>query len=129
MSNVNYTFSDDGNVAYGELPGGETFAIDADMIDKIRTVRFYLGSKGRHTNKKYVIDCNGRALHDYLFEHREGFEIDHINLDTYDNRRCNIRYCTHQQNQMNQPLSVDSIAAIKASCEGQRRPVRLVERP
>ena len=97
MSNVKYRFSEDGLVAYGELASGQIFVIDADMVEKIRTVKFYLGSKG-NGSQYYVIDCKGRTLHDYLFEHRPGYEIDHINLDTFDNRRCNIRYCTHQQN-------------------------------
>ena len=93
MSNVKYRFSEDGLVAYGELASGQIFVIDADMVEKIRTVKFYLGSKG-NGSQYYVIDCKGRTLHDYLFEHRPGYEIDHINLDTFDNRRCNIGYCT-----------------------------------
>ena len=111
MSNVKYRFSEDGLVAYGELASGQIFVIDADMVEKIRTVKFYLGSKG-NGSQYYVIDCKGRTLHDYLFEHRPGYEIDHINLDTFDNRRCNIRYCTHQQNQMNQPLQKNNTSGV-----------------
>lgn len=112
MSNVKYSFSEDGTAAYGELPSGDVFVIDADMVEKVKTVKFYLGSKGGNSDQYYVIDCRGRALHDYLFEHRMGFEIDHINLDTMDNRRCNIRYCTHQQNQMNQPLQQNNTSGV-----------------
>ncbi|NJP41191.1 endonuclease [Oscillospiraceae bacterium HV4-5-C5C] len=112
MSNVKYNFSDDGTTAYGELPSGEVFVLDADMLAAINGINFYIGSKGPHSSGFYVIDCNGRALHDYLFEHRDGFEIDHINLDTLDNRRCNIRYCTHQQNQMNQPLQQNNTSGV-----------------
>ena len=83
MSNVKYRFSEDGLVAYGNLASGQIFVIDADMVEKIRTVKFYLGSKG-NGSQYYVIDCKGRTLHDYLFEHRPGYEIDHINLDTFD---------------------------------------------
>lgn len=112
MSNVKYSFSDDGLTAYGELPGGEVFVIDADMVDKIKTVKFYVGGKSKDGTQSYVIDCRGRSLHDYLFAHHDGFEIDHINLDTFDNRRCNIRYCTHQQNQMNQPLQKNNTSGV-----------------
>lgn len=111
MSNVKYRFSEDGLVAYGELPSGHIFVIDADMVKKICKVKFYLGSKG-NGSQYYVIDHKGRTLHDYLSEHRPGYEIDHINLDTFDNRRCNIRYCTHQQNQMNQPLQKNNTSGV-----------------
>ena len=62
MSNVKYRFSEDGLVAYGELASGQIFVIDADMVEKIRTVKFYLGSKG-NGSQYYVIDCKGRTLH------------------------------------------------------------------
>lgn len=112
MSNVKYIFSDDGKTAYGELPCGVRFIVDADVVHKIAGVNFYLGSKSKAGNQYYVIDCNGRSLHDYIFPHRNGYEIDHINLDTFDNRRCNIRYCTHQQNQINQPLQKNNISGV-----------------
>ena len=38
MSNVKYRFSEDGLEAYGELASGQIFVIDADMVEKIRTV-------------------------------------------------------------------------------------------
>lgn len=65
MSNVKYRFSEDGLVAYGELASGQIFVIDADMVEKIRTVKFYLGSKG-NGSQYYVIDCKGRALQDLM---------------------------------------------------------------
>lgn len=112
MGNIKYTFSDDGLTVYGEMSGGEVFIIDADNLDKIKGVKFYPGGKSRDGSQIYVMDCNGRTLHNYLFEHRNGYEIDHINLDTFDNRRCNIRYCTHQQNQMNQPLQRNNTSGV-----------------
>ena len=36
-----------------------------------------------------------------LFPDADG-EVDHINGDKMDNRRCNLRICTHQQNAFNQ---------------------------
>ena len=39
-------------------------------------------------------------------------ELDHINLDTLDNRRCNVRFCTHQQNQINQPLQKNNTSGV-----------------
>lgn len=58
MSNVKYSFSDDGTVAYGELPNGEVFVIDADMVEKVKAVKFYLSSKGGNSDQYYVMDCS-----------------------------------------------------------------------
>lgn len=112
MGNIKFSFSEDGHTAYGELPNGTVFMIDADMVINIKSVNFYLGARQKGCGQKYIIDSNGRYLHDYLFEHRNGYEIDHINLDTFDNRRCNIRYCTHQQNQINQPLQKNNTSGV-----------------
>ena len=112
MSNVKYTYSEDGTIAYGKLPDGTVFIIDAEVVDKIKNVKFYLGAKQEGYGQKYLIDSKGRYLHDYIFEHKKGYEIDHINLDTYDNRKSNIRYCTHQQNQMNQPLQKNNTSGV-----------------
>lgn len=40
-------------------------------------------------------------LHREIMRPPAGMEVDHINGDTLDNRRCNLRICTHQQNQCN----------------------------
>ena len=86
--------------------------VDSEVVDKIKDVNFYLGGKQEGCGQKYIIDSNGRSIHDYLFKHRQGYEIDHINLNTYDNRKINIRYCTHQQNQINQPLQKNNTSGV-----------------
>lgn len=110
MSNVKYTFSKDGQTAYGEMPDGSVFMIDSDRLPEVSDINFYLCRKGY--GQEYPMDCNGRALHSHLFPHRDGYEVDHINLNTLDNRRRNIRYCTHQQNQINQPLQKNNTSGV-----------------
>jgi len=39
--------------------------------------------------------------------------VDHINNNPYDNRVCNLRWCTHQQNMWNQTKQKDTIAMYK----------------
>ena len=112
MSNVTYTFSDDMKVGYGHLKDGTRFLFDADMIDKIKNVKLYRSDTRKEDRKTYIIDHHGRKLHNYFFAHKKGFEIDHINLNTFDNRRCNVRYCTHQQNQCNQPLQINNSSGV-----------------
>ena len=82
MSNVNYTFED--KVGYGILPDGTTFVFDSDMFSKIQNVNFYRNGKNTADRKTYIIDHHGRCLHDYLFEHKKGLEIDHIIVEWTD---------------------------------------------
>ena len=94
MSNVAYEMQLDGVTAKGTLPDGTEFLVDADMLPLIQGISFYLCGKGTKYSGKYLMDQDGKSLHEHLFPHRVGFEVDHINLDTLDNRRVNIRYCT-----------------------------------
>jgi len=42
----------------------------------------------------------------------KGLEVDHINLNTLDNRMCNLRIVTHQQNQCNQPVQKNNTSGV-----------------
>ena len=110
MSNVEFSYSTDGKTVYGTIPDGTRFCIDADMVEIIKDKKFYRCRQGY--GSEYLTDCHGIKLHEYLYPHKEGYEIDHINLNTFDNRRCNIRYCTHQQNQMNQPIQKNNTSGV-----------------
>lgn len=112
ISNVNYIFSDDGMIGYGRLADGITFAFDADLFSKIKDIKWYASYKDRKDKHIYIINRYGRPLHQVLFGTRKGMELDHINLNTLDNRRYNVRFCTHQQNQMNQPLQKNNTSGV-----------------
>ena len=55
-------------------------------------VRFYAA---RTVARKTV------ALHRFILEAPQGAQVDHINGDTLDNRRSNLRLCTHSDNMRN----------------------------
>lgn len=109
MSNVAYRF--DEGIGYGTLPDGTTFLFDADQIDRIKNINWYRNFK-EDNNRLYILDHDGIQLHRRLVDCPEGYEVDHISLDTLDNRRCNLRICTHQQNQCNQPLQKNNTSGV-----------------
>lgn len=52
-------------------------------------------------------------LHRFLLNAAKGVQIDHINGDSLDNRKCNLRICNNQQNSMNTGLSKNNTSGFK----------------
>lgn len=46
-------------------------------------------------------DGKNRAMHRFIINAQPGYEIDHVNRNKLDNRRCNLRIVTRAQNLMN----------------------------
>lgn len=107
MSNVKYSF--DGSIGYGKLQSGLIFLFDAGNLDKIKDVKWY---PSYESGRPYLIDRWGNKMHNRILHCPKGYEVDHISLDTLDNRICNLRICTHQQNQMNQPLQKNNTSGV-----------------
>ena len=112
MSNVVYSFSQDDGICNGKLHDGTVFLFDAALFPRIDGIKFYRSRKDTESHKTYIVDRNGKKVHMYLLGETPGFEVDHINLDTLDNRMCNLRICTHQQNQCNQPLQRNNTSGV-----------------
>lgn len=110
---TNTRFEIHGDTGIGILPDGTEFLFDADVIHQIQETKWYRTYKDpAKLRQTYIIDQNGHKIHEYLFEHHDGLEIDHINGNTLDNRSRNLRVCTHQQNQCNQPLQKNNSSGV-----------------
>lgn len=84
--------------------------IDSEDIERISHIRWGLGTDNRRrTSNKYVYGVlkNKRmSLHRLIFSptSKTGYEIDHINKDTLDNRKANLRYVHRSINARNHRL-------------------------
>ena len=59
-----------------------------------------------HVKKKRIF--MHRLIMNILNEDWRKIQVDHINLDTSDNRRCNLRLCSSSQNQINRKVRKDN---------------------
>lgn len=73
--------------------------VDSDMYDEVSSRPWTVGEHNYPYSSK-----NGRAMNmgRFVLEPRHGFQVDHINGNPLDNRRCNLREATLKQNQQNQ---------------------------
>ena len=76
---------------------GNSFLIDTDQLERIKVCNWYVDHKGyvRTASKKY----NRIFLHRFLLNTNS--QVDHKNRIKTDNRLCNIRECTTQENNRN----------------------------
>ena len=93
---IQYSFV--GNIAFGTVFGNKIFIIDKVDYELIKRYQWHSASSG------YIAAIfKGKAtlLHRLITEAQKGQSVDHINGNTLDNRRNNLRLCTHQQNMCN----------------------------
>ena len=85
------------------LTRGAVAIVDDADYDSIIQHKWYLQSAGyaAHGIKKegrWTVELMHRFI---LGEACAGFDVDHINMDRLDNRRCNLRVATRSQNMAN----------------------------
>ena len=69
--------------------------IDIDDIEKCKQYKWFFSGHG------YIVNSNYIKLHRFITNCPKGKEVDHINHNKSDNRKCNLRICTNQQNNRN----------------------------
>ena len=86
------------------LTKGRVASIDSCDAERVLARPWY--STGNSRRRGYAasrIDGVIILLHRFILMTPPGFEVDHINRDGLDCRRCNLRVATHSQNMANAP--------------------------
>lgn len=92
----------DGNICKCEVKkqNGESivFIIDIEDYEKLKNFKWYISHGYPVTPVK---NKNNIPIHRYLLNPNDDMDVDHINHNTLDNRRINLRICTTSQNVIN----------------------------
>lgn len=107
-----YEFCGDSVIGYTNK--GEPFLIDAEDYDRIKG--FYWR---KSQNKGYIetfADHKRTLLHRLIMNAKEGEVIDHINHQTADNRKANLRVVTMMQNAINRKTRSTNTSGCTGVC-------------
>ena len=95
------------------LPNGKSFLIDKQDYPVVSQHRWHVDKDGRVATT--FADGKSTRLHRYILGRIEA-DVDHINGDPTDNRRCNLRFATRTQNNQNMRLRSDNSTGYKGVC-------------
>jgi hypothetical protein len=94
---------------------GYDVLIDDEDFDKVTKINWTLLKKdGRIYFRKYLFSKRKTLLlHRLIINAKRGEIIDHINNNSLDNRKCNLRICTQAQNTMNRKKGKNNHSGYK----------------
>ena len=93
-------------VKYIELSKGKRALVDDEDFEYLSQFNWFVSSAGYAVRNETVAKYKRRStlMHRDVLNAKKGLSIDHINGDTLDNRKENLRECTHAQNLKNQKI-------------------------
>lgn len=87
------------------LLNGQSCLVDDDDFDFLKCFSWYstkgYAARSVTTEEKRQGLRGGIKMHRQIMNAKRGQIVDHINMDTLDNRKCNLRFCTNSQNHAN----------------------------
>lgn len=96
------------------LSQGKLTKVDDEDFDELNEYKWHLAvggtghiSAGRRKNGKTIF------MHRQITKCPDGLEVDHVNGDSLDNRRKNLRVCTHAENLRNRKVNHSNVSGYK----------------
>ena len=101
---------------YSKKHGEINILLDTDMVGTLQKNRWTVHKNVRSPNNAYYMtDSIDRSirLHRIVAGATNGFVVDHINHDTLDNRKSNLRVCTRTDNKRSRPKQTNNTLGYK----------------
>lgn len=83
------------------LTQGRFAIVDESDYDYLSQMKWNYSKTAHNYYARTKINGSNKYMHRIIMKEPDGLQIDHINGDTIDNRRCNLRICTNQENARN----------------------------
>ncbi len=81
----------------------------------------YMGYAVRHSTSKFGLKRKSIFIHREVINAPDDMEVDHINGDKLDNRKTNLRICTHAENQRNRKIDKDNKSGYRGVSKHQNK--------
>lgn len=99
------TYESVGNTVEIHTAHGDVILIDAVDFENVKQRCWCVETKGYARSGK-------ERLHRFIMHPPKGLQVDHINRNKLDNRRCNLRIVTNQQNHFNRPVNKNNTSGV-----------------
>jgi len=97
--------------------GIKEIIIDDDDYEKIKNLNLWLSSSGGFLYVRFKLNKKNVSLHRYLTGAlTRSVQVDHINHNTLDNRKLNLRHCTISENRKNSSKYKNNTTGYKGVC-------------
>jgi hypothetical protein len=101
-----------------QLTQGKVAIVDGDDFEYLNQFKWYVNNmNGKfYAVRSFMLTKSKQSIvlmHRDIMKPKKGFVIDHVNGITLDNRKINLRICTHGENLRNQKLSIANKSGYK----------------
>lgn len=87
--------------------------VDDEDVGRVLQHSWYLEKSNYHSYFRSRINGKLIRLHRFIINPKPDEQVDHINGNTFDNRKSNLRVCTARQNSRNMKKHVDNHSGFK----------------
>lgn len=87
------------------LSQNKTAIVDAEDYDNLMQWKWFISCQGKYAARRIWLSENSKkqqiSMHRQIMGDPQNMHVDHINGNTLDNRKCNLRICTNLENRRN----------------------------